>query len=129
MSRTPSEHTEQVAVCRWLRLHRIPFFAVPNGGGRSKREGASLKAEGVVRGVADLIVMLPGGALCLEMKRRAGGRQSPAQRDWEQMVSEIPGWSYKLARGASEAIAILEETRCPRCGGTLPSLAHRLECK
>lgn len=91
----------------WLRARGIPFFAVPNGGRRGAREAASLKAEGVTPGVADLIVMV-SPVLALEMKARTGGRQSPAQREWEQ-VATAAGWVYHLAPGAEDAIAWLTE--------------------
>ena len=39
----------------WL----VCFFAVPNGGKRDAKTGARMKYEGAVRGVADLILLIP----------------------------------------------------------------------
>lgn len=35
------------------------LFAVPNGGKRDTKTGARMKYEGAVRGVADLILLIP----------------------------------------------------------------------
>lgn len=82
------EHNLQVACVRYFRL-QYPniaplLFAVPNGGSRNLREAARLKAEGVTRGVADLILLLPSRthhALCMELKT-TNGRLSPQQKEW-----------------------------------------------
>ncbi len=37
------------------------IFAVPNGGHRDPRTAAIMQSEGVRSGVADLVIMLPGG--------------------------------------------------------------------
>ena len=79
-----AEHRLQCACVRWFRYqyphHVSLLFAVPNGGRRDAVTGARLKAEGVVAGVADLLLFVPTKqhhALCIEMKT-ATGRQSTA---------------------------------------------------
>lgn len=78
-----------VAFMAWVRLSsklwpELEFiFHVPNGGGRSKREGGILKAMGVKPGVADYILPIARGghpALWLEAKSK-DGVLSPAQKD------------------------------------------------
>ena len=58
------EHNIQCACVRWFNYqwpeYRGLLFAVPNGGARSKATAGKLKAEGVVAGVADLILLVPG---------------------------------------------------------------------
>ena len=51
-----SEHLEQVCLVSWFRktYPSVRIFAIPNGGGRSMAQGASLKAEGVTAGLPDL---------------------------------------------------------------------------
>ena len=48
---------------KWFRLAYPKLarllFAVPNGGKRGIREAAIMKAEGVVAGVADLLLLIP----------------------------------------------------------------------
>ena len=62
------------------------IFAVPNGGKRDKVTGAKMKYEGVKRGVADLILLVPKkgfASLCIEMKVPKG-RQSQEQKEWQR---------------------------------------------
>lgn len=53
------------------------LFHVPNGGSRDIREGAKLKAMGVIPGIPDLLCIRPLFALELKMPN---GRVSPEQR-------------------------------------------------
>ncbi len=78
----------QVGVVRFLRMSGHFVFAVPNGGSRNLREAVNLKAQGVMAGVSDLIVLLPGKKVYfIELKNPNGkGRQSPAQREFEDNV-------------------------------------------
>ena len=87
------------------------LFAIPNGGRRDKRTGAMMKYEGAVSGVADLILLFPHGgkaSLCIEMKvpKRKGtsaGRQSPSQKEWQELV-ESHGSVYKECHGIFEFV-------------------------
>jgi hypothetical protein len=90
-----SEHAEQAALIRWVRLHeqiepRLKLlYAIPNGEARSARAGARLKAEGVRAGVPDLCLPVNCrdlSALYIEMKA-PGGRQSKAQIEWAALAS------------------------------------------
>ena len=97
------ESNTQIACVRWFRYQypklRKLLFAVPNGGARDRVTGAILKAEGVVAGVADLLLLVPSGlyhGLCIEMKTKEG-RQSDSQKEWEQAVT-AQGYAYSLVR-------------------------------
>ena len=107
----PSEHQEQVAVVKWLTLHHIDFFAVPNGAAfRSKIQAAKLKREGLTPGVADLIVTDPpseahtAAVVALEMKRRSGAGPSAIQRSWLNRHANKAGWICLVGYGAEDAI-------------------------
>ena len=77
----------QVGVVRMLRMSGFFVFAVPNGGSRNLKEAVNLKAQGVMAGVSDLILFLPNKVYCIELKNPNGkGRQSPAQREFENNV-------------------------------------------
>ena len=88
------EHRIQCACVRWFnvqypKLHGR-LFAVPNGGRRDATTAAKLKAEGVVPGVADLVLLISNrdyGALLIEMKTPKG-RQSDSQKKWEKAAKE-----------------------------------------
>lgn len=78
---------------------RPVFFAVPNGGGRNKREAGILKAEGVTAGVADAILLKPSGgyaSLCVEFKTEEG-TQRRTQKEW-QKAAEANGNKYVIVR-------------------------------
>ena len=112
------EHNIQAACVRWFNLqwpeYRGLLFAVPNGGARSKATAGKLKAEGVVPGVADLILLVPFiqegvqyfNGLCIEMKT-AKGRQSPEQKEWEDKVTG-QGYEYKVIRSLDEFIEVVD---------------------
>ena len=77
----------QVGVVRFIRMAGHYVFAVPNGGSRNVIEAANLKAQGVMAGVSDLILLLPHKVYFIELKNPNGkGRQSPAQREFEDNV-------------------------------------------
>ena len=84
-----SESQIQHSCLTWFRLQYPSLnkllFAVPNGGKRDARTGAQMKYEGVLRGVADLILLVPKkgfASLCIEMKTPKG-RQSEEQIKWQ----------------------------------------------
>lgn len=98
------EHRMQEACVRWFRLKHphlsARLFAVPNGGRRDGITGARLKEEGVLAGVADLILLVPNAdyhALLIEMKTPRG-RQSESQKAWQQAVTENGEYRYVVCR-------------------------------
>lgn len=105
-------HIESMTQCRCVRWFRLQYpaignllFAVPNGGKRGKIEACILKEEGVVAGVADMLLLVPSGGyhgLAIEMKTDTG-RQSPSQRQWQQLVEES-GYRYIVCRSLDQFI-------------------------
>ena len=99
-------HEESKLQCGCVKYFRTCFpkyaymlFAVPNGGYRKELEGKILKAEGVIAGVADLILLVPRngkGALCIEMKTRKGV-QRESQKVWQEEC-EKAGNKYVVVR-------------------------------
>ena len=116
--RTPrKKHAEseiQRSCVSWFReefpSHALMLFAVPNGGGRSRVEGAILKGGGVTAGVSDLILLEARGgygALCIEMKTRSKrSGQSDRQREW-QAAAEAAGNKYVVARSLEAFKAVI----------------------
>ena len=101
------EHHLQVACVTWFRCthpslaHNL--FAVPNGGRRNAVTGAKLKAEGVLAGVSDLILLVANsrhGALLIEIKTDKG-RQSDKQKEWQKAM-ENSGYKYVVCRNLEE---------------------------
>lgn len=107
------EHDLQAACVRYFRYRHprlsLCLVAVPNGGRRDAVTGARLKDEGVVAGVADLLLLVPGRlhhGLCIEMKTPEG-RQSAAQSRWQRAVEQM-GYRYAICRSLGQFIELVE---------------------
>ena len=95
--------------------HRIQcacrLFAVPNGGRRDAVTASKLKAEGVIAGVSDLILLKSNrdyGALLIEMKKK-GGYQSPSQKQWQKMICENREYKYVVCHSLDDFIREVDE--------------------
>lgn len=112
-----SEHREQVALMQWVEwmLPRWPeldlLFAIPNGGDRNEIVAAKLTAEGVKKGVPDLMLPVARGpyhGLFLEMKRQEGGRVRPEQKEWrEKLLAQ--GYQALVCRGLGEGMRAITD--------------------
>lgn len=110
-------HNESQIQCALVRYfayaypqYRGLLFAVPNGGYRTATTARIMKAEGVVSGVADLLLLVPNAthhALAIEMKTDKG-RQSDAQKAWQQAV-EAQGYRYEIVRSLTEGIDLIDD--------------------
>ena len=119
-----SEDCEQAWLIQWAKRNSDEYpdlnflFAVPNGGHRSKRQGALLKLTGVKPGVPDLFLPVPRKGkhgLFIEMKvaDRKKGRVSKEQKQWiEALITQ--GYEAKVCYGFEEArdaiVGYLNET-------------------
>ena len=105
--RGSSESQIQHGCITWFRaqyptLSRL-VFAVPNGGKRDRRTGAQMKYEGCMRGVADLILLVPMkgyASLCIEMKTPKG-KQSEEQIIWQALAEKARN-KYVVCRSLEE---------------------------
>lgn len=110
----------QSACVKWFR-YQFPvyarlLFAVPNGGARNRVTAAILKGEGVVAGVADLLLLVPRGGyhgLAIEMKTKTG-HQSDSQKAWQRAV-ESQGYRYSLCRSLVEFRRLVDEYLSGSC--------------
>jgi hypothetical protein len=101
----------------WALPPGTVWFAVPNGGKRSKAVAAKLKAGGVKPGVADIIIIYRGDVYGLELKVR-GGTQSNEQVEWEGHLHKAGGF-YLIARDTIDDVQ-----RCLEIW-SIPCLARR----
>jgi hypothetical protein len=115
-----SEHLEQVAVFDLIRANeaKYPFlkwiFAVPNGGSRHPAVAGKLKAEGVRRGISDIVIPIPMrdgpkisfGAFC-ELKV-GKNKCTPEQTEFLAFVA-AKGYTTGVCYGADEAIQFIEK--------------------
>ena len=105
-----SEHDEQVCLFQWAAL--IPdlawMFAIPNGTRTSMGIARRMKAEGVLKGAADIFLPLPRGGshgLFIEMKSPTGGA-SPEQKAFIDAMREA-GYSAYICKGFEAAQAVI----------------------
>ena len=87
----------QQQVVAMLRAHGVFCFSVPNGVKLKKSSAKIAKAEGLLAGVADLIVLLSGGrTLFIEFKNpNKTGAQSKDQREFQKTVETL-GFNYVI---------------------------------
>lgn len=123
-----TEHQHQAAFFDWLRWNEkahpvlTRFFAIPNGGHRTKTTAAKLKAEGVRPGVLDTCLPVARHGyigLWLEFKS-ATGSLSPAQREWKSFLESeghkviiVRTWT-EAARATVEYLSLSVHTPIPR---------------
>ena len=99
--------TNLVAHLRWRAMPGVIWFAVPNGGPRSKASAGKLKAMGVRRGVHDLVFLMPGpGVFTLELKY-ADNKMTPEQEQFARDIEAIGG-EWACAWTLDDALKILE---------------------
>lgn len=96
------EHLLQVSIHRYLDLMKVFHFAVPNGSMRNIIVASKLKREGVKRGVSDLIIVLNGRCMFVEVKTPKG-RLSKSQKEFKKSVEEL-GFEYLIWRSLDDAI-------------------------
>jgi len=115
-----TEDQTQHAVMAHLKVrarHGLFWFAVPNGGWRTKAEAGVFSATGVVAGVPDIILIFGGHVYGLEIKKQ-GGRLSPVQiKAHAAMISA--GAIIATADGLTDALLILEHWGMLRGTGRL----------
>ena len=86
--------------------NRFMIFSVPNGGTRNVIEAKKLKATGLLAGVSDLIIVLDGKVLFIELKNE-NGIQSNTQKDFEARVTNL-NHNYYLVRSLDQFKQIIE---------------------
>ncbi len=104
----PSESYEQRRLVAWLRhngLSHDDFTSIPLGGRRDKKTAAIMVLEGANEGAPDVLfyTMPP---IALELKRRKGGKVSPAQVRVHARLRAI-GWTMLKCDGCEEAKSAL----------------------
>lgn len=110
------ESMEQRLFVQRFRLDPItkylPACAIPNGGRRSIREAAILKAEGVTAGAPDWVLFQVSAdqkfyGLALEFKSPTGkGRVTQSQQYFHDAL-RMAGWDVQIVKSAEEAWAAL----------------------
>lgn len=126
---TPKEAVEQIRFIRWLKKAGLLYFAIPNGSNRSIAHRLSLRAQGLIAGVPDVLICepviltassatrfdgVPGmprlafHGLFIEMKRTKGGILRPEQKEFMAKLT-AKGYFCMVAYGCDDAILITEK--------------------
>lgn len=118
----------QYIAAQWLRDNSIMHFHVPNEGKRTN--GARLVAKGMVKGVSDLVIVLPEGkTLWVELKTKKGSLR-PEQKKWDFMLKQKAHHSFLIQTDSpSELVRLLEEmilSLSPRTNIVSPSKTYHL---
>lgn len=120
-----TEHDLQKVIVEWAKrmTGAYPclalFHAVPNGGHRHVAVAVKMRAEGVKRGVPDLVLPVPKMyddrlvvGLYLELKR-GNNKPTDAQLKFHRAARDA-GWRVEVVRTVEEAVAaILDHCRQP----------------
>lgn len=109
----PTEQQEAEALAIYLQVKGYDFTHIPNETGSdsaARRRAVRMKRAGVSRGFPDYLIFVDGKRIAVELKRQKGGRASPEQRKWLEILA-ASGFECAVANGASEAIAFIEEVR------------------
>ena len=105
-----TEHDLQCAICDYLDIRRVCYWAVPNGGKRSKTESARFKKEGVKSGIPDLTIVHDGMYYGLEVKKpktlTPKGRLSKNQKEMIEKI-ESAGGDVKVVYSVQDVIEAL----------------------
>ena len=104
-----AEQQIQRAVFQHIRARGVPglfAFHCPNGGYRTRLEGAVLKGMGVVAGVPDIILIDRARVYGLEL-RVDGNKPTPTQSD-TMAAMERAGATVAYAAGLDAALGQLE---------------------
>lgn len=115
LRRSIPESNVQAAIRDYLVMRgavviRLNSGAMPTPDGERRFAANVWYAPGHAReqaGAPDLLVMYRGSAFAVEVKR-AGGRQSPAQREFQAAWEQAGGW-YMLASSLDDIVRELGE--------------------
>jgi hypothetical protein len=108
--RAQPEAQLQKAIIGHLQWRAVPdcfWFHPPNGGWRSRIEGAIFKSLGVKAGAPDLFLVCGGQCFCLELKAPAG-RLTAAQAQCHEQLKRA-GARVSVVHDIDAALAQLEE--------------------
>jgi hypothetical protein len=112
-SRQISEKEIHMKAWQWVKTYYpdLLIFHVPSGEPRDVTVAMKLKRMGVVPGVADFLMFIPGHSIAIELKDD-GGRQSDPQKLFQKKW-EACGFRYKIARSLEEFQGIVRKHYWP----------------
>ncbi len=104
MNDTPKEEVEQRMVVNYLRMKGHKFTAIPNSTyTKSWSQKRKNKDQGLNPGFPDLVAIVNGRFIAIEMKRVKGGVVSEHQKEWILDLNAARVQA-RVCKGAEEAI-------------------------
>ena len=107
---THEESLIQRSCVKWFRYYSPQLtrllIAIPNGYKTTISQARIAKAEGLMPGASDLILLYGNGryfGLAIEMKTEKG-RQSESQKLWQADVEKYGGYKYVICRSLDDFI-------------------------
>lgn len=105
------EKVIQKLILNYLAANRIFVFRVNTMGVYDQRRKTYRQLSGFsLRGVADILGIMPGGRFLAVEVKAAKGRQSPDQKHFEELVKRAGG-IYVLARSIDDVRFLVDEAR------------------
>jgi hypothetical protein len=101
----------------YLRLKQIKFAHIANESGMRLPMGVIRKRAriGYGKGIPDYLIVINNQLVFIEMKREQGGRLSPEQKEWLELLNSLPNITALVCNGAQEAINVIENMlKCRR---------------
>lgn len=115
------EQPVQKSIVQYLELRGFVFTAPDAGVNvKSKVTQGILKSMGRRAGIADLIVFIPAGTVCIECKKPAtyrwserykrmviderAGTQSEDQKEFQALIEKLPGHHYIVAKSLTDVV-------------------------
>lgn len=105
----------QADIVALLELRQVFCHSVPNERASSARDMVRLKRQGLVPGVADLVVWVPypeGIRIEYWEVKTQKGKQSTSQKVFEDRCKMV-GYKYRIVRSLDEVLEILEAVPLP----------------
>lgn len=105
----PTEDQEQQVVVQYLEFKGHKFTAIPNSTyTKSWKQKVKNTRTGLRAGFPDLVAIVDGTFIAIEMKRIKGGVLSKEQANWIEALNDS-GIDARVCKGAKQALAFIKE--------------------
>lgn len=109
----PTEEVEQRQVVQYLEYRDCKFTAIPNSTyTKSWKQKQKNTATGLRAGFPDLVAIINGTFICIEMKRSVGSATSSLQKDWHKALLDAGIPTY-VCKGFLEAKKVIDSYLIP----------------
>lgn len=99
-------HCQIIDLLKLSGVRGLVFYHVPNGGRRNPREAARLKLMGVLAGVSDLALSIPGVGMAF-MEIKAGRGRVSIEQEAFLAAMEAHGHRVAVVRSFDGAVEVL----------------------